>query len=168
MPIYCFCESHALLTVCCKALTEKQTLHWGSEPFLQNNDGRGEQRERQSFNKQEDRQRSTSRSSFNKALIGQILGQTLTRGAAKWHGQGAHTSRQLECQTDSSNRMILLVWKEWITGLSWGSYILLWPHVYGLPIRLNECFTANCNTGSDILTSWQKTIHTLHLLAAPY
>lgn len=59
--------------------------------FFQTNDGRGE---RQRFNKQTDSQRSTSRSHFNKPLIEPILGQILTRSAAKWHREGAHVSHQ--------------------------------------------------------------------------
>lgn len=111
------------------------------------------ERERQRFNKQTDRDPLPGQS--NQPLIGKILVETLTRSAAKWHSKGAHMDHQFERHTNSSNSMVLLQRREWITALVMRIVYPDLTPVYGLPIRLDECFTANCNS-SDMLTGWQK------------
>lgn len=107
------------------------------------------ERERQRFNKQTDRDPLPGQS--NQPLIGKILVETLTRSAAKWHSKGAHMDHQFERHTNSSNSMVLLQRREWITALVMRIVYPDLTPVYGLPIRLDECFTANCNS-SDMLT----------------
>lgn len=53
------------------------------------------------FNEQTDGRSSAYRSGFNKPLIGQILGQALTRGATEWQRDGTHMCHQLKCQQQS-------------------------------------------------------------------